>query len=51
MAAGSVDQQVEIARGFEDLGATHIAYLTAPLGEAPPQAHFDALSAFAEAMQ
>jgi probable F420-dependent oxidoreductase len=51
MAAGNVDQQVEIARGLEDLGATHIAYLTAAMGDAPPQAHLDALSGFAEAMR
>ncbi len=55
MASGDTAREVEVARGLEELGATHISYFTArnAVGEdgASLQDHLGALTSFAEAMQ
>ncbi len=55
MASGDIAREVEVARGLEELGATHLSYFTAQnfVGQdgASLQDHLDALTSFAEAMQ
>ena len=51
MATGDTASQIEAAREFERLGATHVALFTGNLNRGrDPQAHLDALTAFAEGM-
>lgn len=55
MATGDTAREVEVARSFEELGATHIGYFTSARFDADPgaglQDHLDSLTAFAEAMR
>ena len=55
IGSGDVAREVEVARGLEELGATHIAYFTAANAVGQDglglQQHLDALTGFAEAMK
>jgi probable F420-dependent oxidoreductase len=55
MATGDVARDADIARGFQELGATHLAYFTSARFDSEPgaglQDHLDTLTSFAEAMR
>jgi probable F420-dependent oxidoreductase len=50
-SAGDVARDVETARRYEAVGATHVALFTSNVGYTAPRQHLDALTRFAEALR